>query len=132
MVSPFFLSVEDVLRIHQDQISRYGGTLGVRDPRLLESAVALPRSTFDRRYLHEDLYMMAAAYLFHLCQNHPFLDGNKRTAAAAAIAFLYINKIVWVVDEEKLEHLVLSVAEGKTAKLEIVLFLRDHVSTMHT
>ena len=81
----------EVLLILQDQIRRYGGAYGVRDNDLLSSALAMPGTTFEGQYLHKDLYDQAAAYAFHLWQNHPFLDGNKRTALASALVFLSLN-----------------------------------------
>ena len=85
-MNPIFLCLEDIFEIHADQISRYGGSPGTRDLRLLESALAMPESGFGRQYLHlhTDLYEMAAAYLYHLVQNHPFMDGNKPVGAMAA------------------------------------------------
>jgi hypothetical protein len=76
-----FLRVDDVLGMHEDQIERYGGSPELRDPGLLSSAVETPRATFGGRLLHETLFDMAAAYLFHIVQNHPFVDGNKRRCA---------------------------------------------------
>lgn len=76
-MDPTFLSVEDVLGIHRDQITRYGGMDGVRDLALLESAVFQPCATFGGTYLHDGLLAMAAAYLFHIVADHPFVDGNK-------------------------------------------------------
>ena len=70
----------EVLLILQDQIRRYGGAYGVRDTDLLSSALAMPSASFEGKYLHKDLYEQGAAYAFHICQNHPFIDGNKRTA----------------------------------------------------
>src|SRR4030042_1212330 len=92
-MKPRFLTMSEVLTILQDQISRYGGKYGVRDITLLSSAIAMPESTFGGKYLHKDIYEQAAAYAFHICQNHPFLDGNKRTALASALVFLDINGI---------------------------------------
>lgn len=77
-----FLHLDDVVAIHLDQIERYGGEAGIRDAGLLESAVAQARATFGGEFLHADLFQMAAAYLFHIAKNHPFVDGNKRTGAA--------------------------------------------------
>ena len=85
---PEFLTVEDVLQIHDEQLSAYGGATGIRDQGLLESAVAMPQASFGGAYLHEDLPHMAAAYAFHIAQNQPFLDGNKRTGLVAALVFL--------------------------------------------
>jgi death-on-curing protein len=90
-MEPEFLTLDEVLEIHAQQIERYGGSPGLRDPAGLESAVAQPQVSFGGEYLHTSIPAMAAAYLFHLCQNHAFIDGNKRVGANAAIAFLLIN-----------------------------------------
>jgi death-on-curing protein len=121
---PEFLSLAEILEIHRDQIERYGGDPGIRDLGLLQSALAMPAAGFGERYLHQDLFEMAAAYLFHLIQNHPFVDGNKRTGAVAAMVFLLINDIEMEVDEKELERIVLAVAEGKQNKQAIADFFR--------
>jgi death-on-curing protein len=120
-----FLSLEEVLAIHADQVRRYGGGLGVRDLGLLKSAMAMPQASFSGQYLHPTLHEMAAAYLFHLTQNHPFLDGNKRIGLAAAIAFLGLNDTWLESDPAELLEMVLSVARGEIGKPEIAVFLRD-------
>ncbi|MEL6166026.1 MAG: Fic family protein [Cyanobacteria bacterium J06628_3] len=71
------MSVNDVIEIHLDQIVSFGGTAGVRDEGLLESALAQPQATFSGEYLHTTIYEQAAAYLYHITKNHPFIDGNK-------------------------------------------------------
>jgi len=119
-----FLSLEQVLAIHADQVRRYGGGLGVRDLGLLKSALAMPQASFSGQYLHPTLHEMAAAYLFHLTQNHPFLDGNKRIGLAAAIAFLGLNDTWLESDPAELLEMVLSVARGEIGKPEIAVFLR--------
>lgn len=88
-----FLSLDDVLFVHLDQIQRYGGDPGVRDRKLLESALAQPQATFGNQLLHAFSFELAAAYLFHIVQNHPFVDGSKRTGAVAALLFLDLNGI---------------------------------------
>ena len=90
-MEPVFLSLDEVLEMHEQQIERYGGSQGLRDVAGLESAVATPQATFGGEFLHASIPAMAAAYLFHLCQNHAFIDGNKRFGANAAIAFLLMN-----------------------------------------
>ena len=80
-MAPLFLDIHRVLQIHLDMIKTYGGDEGVRDLGLLQSAVAMPQASFDDELLHKDLCEMAAAYLYHITQNHPFVDGNKRTGA---------------------------------------------------
>ena len=91
MPTPEFLTKADVLKLHNRQIERFGGTSGVRDEGLLESALAQPQATFDGQFLHSTIYQQAAAYLYHLAKNHPFVDGNKRTAFAAMDTFLRLN-----------------------------------------
>jgi death-on-curing protein len=120
-----FLSLEQVLAIHAEQVRRYGGGLGVRDLGLLKSALAMPQASFSGQYLHPTLHEMAAAYLFHLTQNHPFLDGNKRIGLAAAIAFLGLNDTWLESGPDELLEMVLSVARGEIGKPEIAVFLRD-------
>ncbi len=119
-MEPLFLSFEEVLEIHAQQIERYGGSAGIRDSAGLESAVATPQATFGGDFLHRSIPAMAAAYLYHLCQNHPFIDGNKRTGANAAITFLWMNDYEPAFNEEELVELVLAVASGRLPKLELV------------
>jgi death-on-curing protein len=88
---PSFLALEDVLEIHAAQLARYGGQDGIRDRGLLLSAMAQPEMSFAGEFLHEDLFAMAAAYAFHIAENQPFIDGNKRTAFQAADVFLTLN-----------------------------------------
>ncbi|HEX8229782.1 MAG TPA: type II toxin-antitoxin system death-on-curing family toxin [Chloroflexia bacterium] len=124
-----FLTLEEVLELHATRIERYGGSFGVRDPGLLQSALEMPRAMFGGQYLHEDLFSMASAYLFHLVQNHAFIDGNKRIGLAAALSFLDINGVEVIADEDILYEMVLSVAEGLTNKEAIAEFLRKHASS---
>ena len=123
-MNPIFLEVDEVLDLHQKCIERFGGIAGIRDHHLLLSALAMPQAGFGDTYYHEDLFAMAAAYLFHLARNHPFLDGNKRTAAAAAITFLAMNGLELKADETRLEALVRNVAEGKADKHAVAEFFR--------
>ncbi|MDP8207264.1 MAG: type II toxin-antitoxin system death-on-curing family toxin [Candidatus Electryonea clarkiae] len=120
-----FLTLDEVLQIHQDQITRYGGMTGMRDFGLLQSAVAMPMAQFDGVYLHPDLYAMAAAYLFHITRNHPFLDGNKRAGVVSAIVFLKLNGIEVAAEESSLEELVFAVAHGDIGKENISEFFSD-------
>jgi len=121
-----FLTTEMVQRIHEDQIQRYGGSPGLRDMGLLESAVAMPQACFGAQYLHTDLFEMAAAYLFHLVKNHPFADGNKRVGAMTAYAFLELNGRSLEASEKEFGDLTLSVADGKTGKSAVAEFFRKH------
>ena len=123
---PKFLKTYRVLQIHASQIELFGGSSGVRDMGLLESALAMPEASFDGTYLHSDIYAMAAAYLFHIVSNHPFLDGNKRTGTAVALFFLKLNGVDHDIDDDALESLVLSVACGEMEKEDIAAFFREH------
>jgi len=122
---PLFLDINQTLRTHRSLIEHYGGVEGVRDIGLLHSAVAMPQASFGGEFLHRDLFEMGAAYLYHIVQNHPFIDGNKRTGAAAAIIFLAMNGIEIEADEDGLVELTLAVAEGKASKREIADFFKS-------
>ncbi|NOT21410.1 MAG: type II toxin-antitoxin system death-on-curing family toxin [Nitrospiraceae bacterium] len=126
MASPLFLSVEDVIEIHADQIQRYGGSLGIRGADLLQSALGMPEAGFGDQYLHVDLFEMAAAYLYHIVQNHPFIDGNKRTGTMAAFVFLKLNGLTLDADESVFETLVLQAAQGQVGKDAIADFFRQN------
>jgi death-on-curing protein len=123
-VEPVFLELGEIIQIHQDQLERYGGSTGIHDIGLLQSAAAMPRAGIADRYLHEDIFEMAAAYLYYIVSDHPFVDGNKRTGAVAALVFLAMNDIQIAVNEDELERLVRSVAEGATSKSETAGFFR--------
>jgi death-on-curing protein len=119
-----FLTLDEALLIHADQIRRYGGIHGVRDLGLLGSALAMPQASFGGLYLHTSLAEMAAAYLFHIAQNHPFLDGNKRAALASALAFLWLNDETVDAGENELTEMVVGVAAGRVGKAEAAVFIR--------
>jgi len=123
---PHFLELAHVVEIHRDQIARYGGSLGVRDQHLLESAMAMPQSGMGGEYFHRDLSEMAAAYLFHLVKNHPFVDGNKRVGAMAAFVFSRLNGLELTATESAYEKLVLDVVAGGADKATIAAFFRKH------
>jgi death on curing protein len=125
-VNPAFLSLDEVLALHDDQISRYGGEPGVGDLALLQSALAMPQARFGGEWLHPSLPEMAAAYLFHLVRNHPFVDGNKRAGLICAIAFLGLNDVEVVATPDGLLEVVLGVAEGRTDKAQVAVFLRTN------
>jgi death-on-curing protein len=127
MGDPVFLTLEQVLYIHNEQIRRLGGSFGIRDQGLLQSALATPKAGFGGQFLHQDLFEMAAAYVFHLALNHPFIDGNKRVGAMAADVFLGLNGFHLPPSQEKAyEKIVLETAQGKMEKPEIAAFFRKH------
>ena len=123
-MEPFFLSLSEVMAIHQDQIARYGGATGIRDIELLKSAIGMPSTTYSRKFLHTDIYEMAAAYLFHIAMNHPVVDGNKRVGAVAAFVFLALNGYDFNAPEDDFADMVLDVASGKIDKSDVTLFIR--------
>lgn len=124
MTEPSFLTLAEVVEIHADQLKRYGGQPGVRDVGLLESALAQPEASFGGEWLHLTLHDMAAAYAYHLCHNHPFVDGNKRTALACALVFLEMNGVGVLDPKGLLKDAMLSVASSKMNKAELAkLFL---------
>ena len=123
-MAPIFLSLEEVIAIQRDQIERYGGSFDVRDWHLLNSAIAMPAAMFSGRFLNSDICEMAAAYLFHLVQNHPFVDGNKRVGAVAADVFLSLNGLKLTADQPAYYDMVLSVACGETSKSAVAEFFR--------
>lgn len=129
MREPLFLTLVEVIEIHSDQIRRYGGQEGVRDFGLLESALAQPEASFGGEWLHKGLHDMAAAYAYHLCQNHPFIDGNKRTALACALIFLELNGVSPADPKGLLKDAMLRVASSKMDKAELAQFLREFPST---
>ena len=120
---PEFLTVEHVLALHQRQMERFGGGSGVRDYGLLESAVAQPQATFDGMFVHNGLFELAAAYLFHIVSNHPFVDGNKRAGLLSALTFLGLNGVLIVQGSEALYELTMGVASGQIDKAAVALEL---------
>lgn len=121
-----FLSLDDILESHQNQIETYGGGQGIRDIGLLESAIAQPEACFGGQFLHADVFEMAAAYLYHLVMNHPFIDGNKRVGLEAALIFLEVNDQRLNASDEELVDLVLKTTMGQVGKPEIAEFFRTH------
>ena len=123
-MNPEFLDVDDVLELHATLIVEHGGSDGIRDRGLLESAVAQPMASFGGEFLHQDLFEMAAALLVSLVGNHPFVDGNKRTGLAAMLMFLELNE--YSVDESHaLVDITLAVASGSMSKAQVAQLLRD-------
>ncbi|MEX2581349.1 MAG: type II toxin-antitoxin system death-on-curing family toxin [Verrucomicrobiales bacterium] len=125
----FHLSLETVLKIHDESIRRFGGTPKLRSRDLLESAVAAPQAVFGAGSVFGDGIEIAAAYLFYLCSNHPFVDGNKRTAPVACLVFLKLNGAVPAPDSGAWESLTLDVAGGRIDRDTTTARLRDLVET---
>jgi death-on-curing protein len=121
-----FLTLDDIIESHQNQIETYGGSHGIRDIGLLESAIAQPETSFGGQYLHAGIFQMAAAYIYHLVMNHPFVDGNKRIGLEASLIFLEINDENLSASDEELVDLVLKTTAGQVGKREIAEFFRSH------
>ena len=124
MNEPEFLDVDDVLALHDEALAAFGGSAGVRDRGLLDSAVAMPRTSFGGELLHEDIFAMAAAYAFHIAQNQPFVDGKKRTAILAAIVFLDLNGAEIPEATDELYDAMIGVAERRLDKQGLAAALR--------
>jgi len=131
-VKVVFLTLDEAIALHADQIERYGGRSGIRDLGLLRSALAVPSATFEGRFLHEGLHEMAAAYLFHIVRHHPFVDGNKRVGLMVVLAFLGLNARRLDADPQGVERLVQGMAGGGVSKAEAAVFVQQHLRPMGT
>ena len=120
MPTPNFPNRDEVLLLHADQIATFGGTAGVRDQGLLDSALAQPQATFGGKLLHPTLADQAAAYLYHLSRNHPFIDGNKRTAFGVMDAFIEVNGYRLTLTDDEAYELTMQVAQGQMGKADLV------------
>lgn len=130
MLGPFFLSSDTISAYHQQQLELFGGQVGIRDRGLLESAVAQPQYV----YLYNpqaDLFDIATAYAFSLTKNHPFLDGNKRTALHAALAFLRVNAVELAANSDELYQAMISLTTSTWSKDEFARFLRSQAHQPH-
>ena len=123
---PRFLSVQEIFELHERLVERFGGSHGLRDLGMLESAVAMPQAGFGEAYLHEDIFEMAAAYLFHIVMNHPFIDGNKRTGTHAALVFLADNGYAVTLSQDEKYDLVIGVCEGTVTKKALASAFREN------
>jgi death on curing protein len=118
-----FLSLEDVLELHEMQLESYGGATGIRDSGLLESAVMIAQASFSGEYVHKTIFEMAAAYAFHIAENQPFVDGNKRTALASALVFLDWHNVEINDPQEELFHAMIGLAQKTLDKTGLAALL---------
>jgi death-on-curing protein len=123
-----FIPQEIVLTIHADLLQRYGGQPGVRDRGLLESALAQPKVTMGGRYAHRSIFAKAFAYGYHVCKNHPFVDGDKRVAFVLMDIFLQKNGWEIVASEEEAYSTMVALASGEFTKSQLASWLREHSS----
>jgi death-on-curing protein len=124
MDSIIFLTLDEAIDVHMDLVNRYGGHRGIRDIDLLLSALAMPQASFGGEFLHRDIFEAAAAYAFHICNNHPFVDGNKRTALACALVFLELNAIETRDPDGTLYVAMIDVASGGLSKQQLADIFR--------
>jgi len=124
-IEPEFLDIDDVLELHALQIAEHGGSEGLRDRGLLDSAVAQPMARFGGQFLHRDVFEMAAALHISLVLNHAFVDGNKRTALLAAVTFLDMNRHAIEYPSETLFEITHKVAAGSATKEQVAAVFRD-------
>jgi death-on-curing protein len=122
-----YLSVAQVLALHAEQLRRYGGATGLRDRAGLESALARPAMTFGGEDLYEDMSGKAAALMHSLVLNHPFVDGNKRVAAHAAIVFVELNGHEFLATPDELVDITLAAAEGKVKVEALAIWFRQRL-----
>lgn len=122
-----YFSIEDVLHLHELSITQFGGSSGLRDQGLLEAAIAMPLAQFGGVDLHPDVESKAAAYLFHISQAHAFVDGNKRTAMAAALTFIVLNGFDYDATDKELIEIGMGVAAGAIGKDELIERIRKIV-----
>lgn len=121
-----FINKQIVLFFHQQLIEEYGGHPGLRDEGLLDSALAQPQATMFEEDLHQDILEMAAAYAYHLCQNHVFIDGNKRIALVVLDTFLQLNGWEITAGERTVYSLMLELADGNINKTQLAQWLREN------
>ena len=122
---PEFLTLDEILEIHDDQILHYGGDVGIRDRGLLESAIAMPQQSFGGQYLHKDIFEMAAAYAFHVAESQAFVDGNKRTGLAAAYVFLGLNGFRLIEHDDRLYEAMIAIGTRRMDKAGLAQVLRE-------
>ena len=120
-----YLSVEQVLRIHQRQVEVFGGSEGLRDRAALAAAIGRPQATFGGEDLHPDPAAKAAALMHALIANHPFVNGNKRVGAMAAELFLLFNGFELAADDDEIEAVSMAVAAGELAAEELAIWIRQ-------
>jgi death-on-curing protein len=128
MSEPRWLGVDAVMAIHDEQLAEHGGSPGLRDAGLLDSALARPRNAWS--YGQDDLISLAALYAAGIMRNHPFVDGNKRTGFLAAYSFLYVNGRAVVADEGEVVVHCLSLAASEIGEAEFADWLRENVEPL--
>jgi len=125
-----FIPKKAILYFHEQLIQIYGGSTGIRDEKLLDSAIQQPRSTFEGNYLHNSIFKMASAYGFHLCKNHPFVDGNKRIALVAMDTFLQNNGYEITASEKETYKIMIKLSSEGLSKDELTNWLKQNTTSI--
>ncbi len=128
MREPEFLSPAIIEQLHADSLALFGGSAGVRDRGLVESALASARNTY--LYGRGDVFDIAASYAFHIAEAQAYLDGNKRTAVAAALTFLKGNDVKLRLDETLIYNAMIAIAEKRMTKFDLAAIFRKHTSDL--
>jgi len=121
-----FIEYDRIVQLNKLAIQAHGGTVGVRNPSLLDSALSQPKASFGGEYLHQNIYEMAAAYYFHISESQAFLDGNKRTGFLALFSFLKLNGYDLILPDDYLWPVLLKVARGELSKYELAEFITEN------
>jgi death on curing protein len=122
----YYIPYQYVIEIHDKLIDEYGGRKGLLSEGLLKSSLEMPKASFNGKDLHRTIFDKTAAYLFHIIQNHPFVDGNKRTASMIAMVFLASNyKKGFLIFDVEYQEIILKVAQGLVTKKQIAQFFRN-------
>lgn len=126
-----FLTLEELVEIHHNQVGRMGGQMGLRHEGVLRACLATPANKIGGRYAHQDIYEMAAAYLFHITDQRPFLRGNQKVAVLACLYFLYLHDIEYTGTPQDLAQVARDTAQGRLTKIQIADFLRRNSEQTH-
>jgi len=125
-----FIPKKVILYFHEQLIQIYGGSTGIRDEKLLDSAIQQPKSTFEGKYLHDSIFKMASAYGFHLCKNHPFIDGNKRISLVAMDTFLQNNGYEITASEKETYKIMMKLSSESLSKDELTKWLKENTTSI--
>ncbi|MCG8512988.1 MAG: type II toxin-antitoxin system death-on-curing family toxin [Halanaerobiales bacterium] len=130
MKNNIFIPKELILYFDHQLSQTYGGTYGIRDEKLLDSALEQAKATYEGNYLHDTLIKMAAAYGYHLCNNHPFVDGNKRIALVAMDVFLQRNGLEIIASEKETYKMMIQLSSGGFSKKDLITWLENNTSLL--
>ncbi len=125
MTEIIFLEIKDVIEIHKIALEKFGGQDRIRDRKLLESAIAQPQHTFGGQFLYTSIPEMAAIYAFHIAENQPFIDGNKRAAFASSLVFLKLNKYLFITTNDDVHQTFIGLANKTLSKDELIEWYKD-------